>query len=121
VGNLQEERREVSEYTQTQEYTQMMKYLVEEIGVERSEAEVILRDGDLWPHLDPGCMYPFPTGEESIHQWEDAREKLAQFHEFLIWFDYNPALIQAFDEAERGAKEQLRRLRERAGEASTKE
>jgi hypothetical protein len=118
--HLQKERREVSEYTQTQEYTELMRYLVEELGVEHSEAEATLRDGDLFPFIDAGCMYPF-EGEEAVRQWEDACEKLGQLHAFLMLFDYNPALVQAIHEAEERAGEQLRRLRERAGEASPEE
>jgi hypothetical protein len=53
----------------------MVAYLTEEIGVERSEAEVCLQDGDLWPLVDASSMIPF-EGEEAVAQWADTAETL---------------------------------------------
>ena len=103
------------QYAQTEEYAEMMAYLVEELGVEPREAEIALRDGDLWPRIEAGSMYPF-EGEEAVALWEDARRELGKLYEFYA-FD-NPAVLQILSEGMEVAEEQLKRARERVGEAS---
>jgi hypothetical protein len=100
-------------YTDTQEHAEMMSYLVEELGVEPSEAEVSLRDGDVFPLIDAGSMHPF-EGQEAVEQWEDARETLHKLYEFYAEFDYNPALLQTLGEAEERTSVMLERARGRA-------
>jgi len=105
-----------SDYTQSQEFREMMIYLTEEIGVERREAEVCLRDGDLWPLIDAGAMIPF-EGEEAVAQWKDAAKTLRGLAEAAYAgevFD-NPALAQSFSEAAIGAEEMTKRFKERVG------
>ncbi len=104
----------MSEYTQTEEYAEMLTHLVEEIGVEREEAEVILQDGDLFPLIEAGSMFTF-EGEEAVEQWENAAEmlhKLAALAYAEEFFD-NPALAQSFLEAAIRAEEMHKRARER--------
>jgi hypothetical protein len=106
----------MSEYTQTEEFTEMVEILVKEDGVDRREAEVCLQDGDLFPLIDPGSMYPF-EGEEAVRQWEDARQTLHKLYEFYAEFDYNPALLQTLGEAQERAEVMLERARGRARSA----
>jgi hypothetical protein len=108
-------------YAETEEYAEMMAYLTEEIGVDRSEAEVILRDGDLFPRIEPGIMQAF-EGEEGVEQWKDAVVELDRLIDFYEAYDHpglsNPALTQTLFEASELAKEMLRRARERVSGAS---
>jgi hypothetical protein len=94
----------------------MMKILTEEIGVERREAEVCLRDGDLWPLNDPGAMIPF-EGEEAVSQWEEAAATLHGLADAAYQGQVfgKPALAQSFLEDANRADEMLRRARERVG------
>jgi hypothetical protein len=106
----------VSDYTQTEEFAEMVAYMTEEIGVEHREAKVSLRDGDLWPLIDAGSMHPF-EGEEAVEMWADAVDhlsRLIEFHEFG-----NPALVQTFYEGVIRAEEMLKRAKARVREAST--
>ena len=98
-------------YLETREGVEMKKYLVEELGVDQREAELCLRDGDLWPHIEAGSMFPF-EGEEAVALWEDARRELGKLYEFYA-FD-NPAVVQILSEDIEQADEQLKRFRERA-------
>lgn len=63
----------------------MVDILVEEDGLERREAEVCLRDGDLFPLSDPGSLYPF-EGEEAFRQWQEVREMLFKLYEWFAEF-----------------------------------
>jgi hypothetical protein len=105
------------QYTQTEEYPKMMAYLIEKIGVERREAELSLRDGDLWPLIDAGSMYPF-EGEEAVAQWEAAVDFFSRLVDFTQPDD-NPAVNQGLIGAIVVAEEMLKRARERVSEAST--
>ena len=107
----------MNEYTQTQEYAEMVDILTEEIGVEPKEAELcLLRDGDLFPLTHVGALIPF-EGEEAVEQWADAADTLHKLTESAyegIFFD-NPALTQSFLEAAMRAEEMHRRAKERVG------
>jgi hypothetical protein len=113
---LRRERSNVNQaqYTQTEEFARMVEVLVERDGVPLEEAEVCVRDGDLFPLIDPGCMYPF-EGQEAVRQWEDARKTLYRLHEWFAEFDDNPALLQTVSEAAERAEVMLERAKERAG------
>jgi hypothetical protein len=104
------------QYTQTEEFARMMNVLMEEIGVDRREAEACLRDGDLFPLINVGSMIPF-EGEEAVEQWAgaaDTRHKLAESSYEGDLFD-NPALAQSFLEAAIRADEMHKRAKERVG------
>jgi hypothetical protein len=109
-------------YAETEEHAELMAYLTEEIGVDRGEAEVILRDGDLFPRIEPGFMYAF-EGEKAVEQWKDAVVELARLIGFYEAHDHpgleKPALTQTLWEARELTEEMLRRTEARVREAST--
>jgi hypothetical protein len=107
----------MSDYTQTQEYPRKLGYLVEEIGLTEREAELCLRDGDLWPLIDVGSMHPF-EGEEAVREWRAALDTLHSLYSFLEDLCDNPALQQILSEDINQAEAMLERLRERVRESS---
>jgi hypothetical protein len=104
-------------YAATEEYPRNLEYLTEEIGLTEREAELCLRDGDLWPFIDVGSMYPF-EGQEGIRNWQDALDTLHSLYGFFTKSCNNPALQQILSEDINQAEAMLGRLRERVKEAS---
>jgi hypothetical protein len=108
----------VSNYPQTEEYSKMLEYLTEEIGIEQRGAEAILQDRDLWTKIGVDSMFAFYPNAESVSQWSDAVDKLHTFTDLAYAGDLfdNPALSQSLLEDTLRAEEMLRRIRERARE-----
>ena len=108
---------EQQQYTQTEEYEEFVQYLTEEIGVERREDELSMRDGDIWSLIDPGSMYPF-EGEEGVEMWVGAVDYFRGLMD-CAQPDDNPAVTQCLSESVIRAEAMLKRARERVREAST--
>jgi hypothetical protein len=113
---LRREREKLSDYTQTEEFVELTAYLTEELGVDQREAALCLRDGDLWPLIDAGSIYPF-EGEEGIEMWAGAVDYFRGLMD-CAQPDDNPAVTQCLSESVIRAQEMLKRARERVSEAS---
>jgi hypothetical protein len=100
------------ERTNTRE--QEIEYLVEEIGVERRQAEIIMEDDDLWL-VDPEARYGF-EGEEAVWQWKEAYKFARALNDGFVAHGrpvVNHATQQLLHDARERAEEALRRARER--------
>ena len=93
-----------------------IRYLVEEVGLDRRQAELVLRDDDLWMLL-PEYRFAWEPGEEDVRQWELA----ADFAYALAdGFGESKAIpdsvrMMLWDMRDR-AEEAMKRARERAKE-----
>ncbi len=96
------------------EREQMIEYLVEDVGIDREQAELRMADDDLWL-LHPEMRYPFER-EEAVEQWEEAAAFAQGLEEgFANHWRLNEATRQLIWDLQVRAEEALRRARERAG------
>jgi hypothetical protein len=80
-------------------------------GASRREAELMLRDDDLWLiHDESRSAF---EGEEAVRQWEEAHRIATHLVHFAIDASSNSALLQLAYDAQGRSKEALRRARER--------
>ncbi len=80
-------------------------------GATRHEAELMLRDDDLWLiHDEQRSAF---EGEEAVRQWKEAHSLASHLVELAINAASNRALLQLAYDAEGRSEEALRRARER--------
>lgn len=99
------------------EREQTLKRLVDDVGMSPRQAELVMRDDDLWL-LEPESRWPW-EGEDAVSQWHDARAFVMTLSEGFTAHGagvVNDATVQLLRDLEERAEEALRRARARAYE-----
>jgi hypothetical protein len=107
------------QHPEIEDYAARFAYLTNQggggYGASEREAEVMLRDDDLW--LVPDWARSTSEGEKAVEEWKEAHRIAADLVEFAIANIGNRALIQLVYDAEGRAEEAFRRARERVSQA----
>ena len=94
------------------EHAEEIRYLVEEVGIDRDEAEARMVDSDLW--ITPAEQRYVFEGEEGIRQLLEAADYYqAKAAVALEHPAYSEAMVQGYQEAAYRMREAARRARER--------
>ena len=88
-------------------------------GIDAHDAELRLRDNDLWV-LDPTMRFGVELeGEAGVEEWREAAKLASAFRDFATNSDhYNYATTMLIWDAAARAEEALRRAESRAGEST---